>query len=473
MSTPYSLAEAFELLKKRQERPKSNNHAIDILGIVSNISNSAPLPGRSGVRKCQIWLVDESLGSSTRTSESNQRTVRFVLFDSSETTRITKENIKMGDILRFNNVTLKSFRGSSQFQFSSLDPEPGLSWFRLGSVDDPIIYTENDIHASPQNSIPKSMMTSKERVVELANWYTNTRTTRLPPCGPRGLPTRKRNLDELQSSVGLLSNITVRLMCVRILPATSNSNYRYGNRRNTRQRPPLAFASFVDESGATMSFIDSSGRFLSTLKIAEKDNKTTRLMVTNVSTACPSQPQRGLATSANEIVLVPTDKSTMRVISDEKPLDESKKRKPFAHHLNQPSTQEMLHDTDFVVHAGISDMFLNGISFKTSPFVFASSSTFLTTIRDKNDGTFRGPLIYLDQNEGQVGNEGLLALPSVLKTLCGSLDIAELSNHEILCTHSMNLLQALLQEDTILEWTLRKEKTNLMIVKVTLHRLSS
>ena len=462
MSTPYTLAEAFELLKKRQERLKSNSHAIDILGIVSNISNSAPLPGRSGVRKCQIWLADESLGSNSGTYESNQRTVRFVLFDSSEIARIAKENIQMGDILRFNNVTLKSFRGSSQFQFSSLDPEPGLSWFRLGSVDDPIAYTDNDIHASPQNSIPKSMMTSKERVVELADWYTKTRTERLPPCVPRGLPTRKRSLDDLQSSVGLLSNVVVRVTCVRVLPAASNSNYRYRNRTNTWQRPPVAFASFVDDSGATMSFIDSSGRFLSTLKISEKDNQTTRLLVTNVSTACPSQPQRGLATSADEIVLVPTETTTMRVISDEKALDDSKS---FTYGLKKPS--------DFVVHAGISDIFLNGISFKTTPSVFSSSSEFLATLTDKDDGTFRRPLVYLERNEAQIGKEGIPALPSVLKTLCGSLDIVELSNHETLCKYSIGLLQALLQKDTILEWTLRKEKTNLMIVKATLHRLPS
>ena len=84
----------------------------------------------------------------------------------------------------------------------------------------------------------------------------------------------------------------------------------------------MAFASVVDDSGATMSFIDSKGRFLTQLKSAQSDNHSTRLAMTNVSTDYPSQ-LRGLATSTDEIVLVPTETTTVRFISAENIMDEN------------------------------------------------------------------------------------------------------------------------------------------------------
>ena len=477
MSTPYSLAEAFELLKRRQERSKSDREltiAIDILGIVSNISNAVHLPGQSRVRKCQIWLVDESLDDSA-SSDSRQKAIagsRFVLYESSEIARVVNENIKAGDILRFNRVTVKSFRGSSQFQFSSMDPEPGLSWFRLGSVYEPAIYSTLDSHESSESSIPKSMLTSRVRVVELADWYKKTRTSRLAPSAPSALPTRKRRLDEIQSSVGLLSHVTVRVTCVRTHSAALQTNtiQRPNQGGSKRQRTPIVFASFVDDSGAAMTFIDSSGRFLAQLNNAQTKSHTARLVMTNVSTDHRSNFLE-FTTSANEIVLVPTAASTAQVISEEMISNQSNARRNSVYGFDETQARESSNDTVFVVRSGVTDIHLNGLSLKhTSPSIFSSSSEFLKTIMGK-DGNFAKAIICLSKNKEKVGKVGLPATPGVLKTLCGSLDIAELSTDEKLCMHSISFLRALLQEPAILEWTLRQESGSLQIVEAILHRV--
>ena len=472
MSTPYTLAEAFELLRQHQQ--KSTNDAIDILGIVSNISYSAPsLPsGRSGFRKCQIWLLDESLDTSIR-SESNNGALagsRFVLYESSEIARTVKEKIKAGDILRFNRVTLKSFRGSLQFQFSSLDPEPGLSWFRLGSVDDYRIHFEKVSNDALGALMPKGMITSKERVTELADWYKNERKSMNPPSAPSALQTRKRQLDELQSSIGLLSHITVCVTCIRLQPANeTKTNYLSTKRGNNRRRPPVAFASFVDDSGTSMSFIDSSGRFISELKSAQSNSHTTRLVMTNVSTDHKSN-LRG-STTADDIVLVPTEMTTGRLISKDKTpfcLDASRSS---VYDFDSTNTQGKAHGTDIIVRSGISDICVDGLSLKNSPSVFSSPSEYLKTITG-NHRNFGNAIISLEKNDEQVGSDGIPATPGVLKSLCGGLDIAEISNDETLCMYSKSLLQDLLHERTMLEWTIRKDERNdLEIVKATLHCL--
>ncbi len=442
MSAPYRLAEALELLKQRQSKPKNDSksdHVFDILGIVRNIVRSTP---SDRVRTCQIWLVDESSANCG---------LRFVLYQSSEMDRMARENIQTGDILRFNRVALKSFRGSSQFQFSFEDPEPGLSWFRLGSVHD--LRKEND---NREDWIPKSMMTSRVRIVELVDWYKTQRPSWKPPVAPSALPTRKRRLDEI--TLGLLSHLEVQVTSVRSEPATRRNTW--GEAKPQKGRPPVAFASVMDDSGVVMSFIDSSGRFLSKLNLARKRSHTAKISMTNVSAEHQSN-LRGFVTTSNEILLVPTETTTMRIMVTEK--------KVSNHFDTQESSLDDIDTEEMVVRAGIADISINGLSLRKNYSLFSSTCEFLKTIKG-NNGKIQKAIIYLESNNEDIGTDGVPATPFVMKSLCGSLEINELSSNEKLCSISMKLLRDLLRTEIIMEWTLRKDKCNhLEIIEATVH----
>jgi len=191
MSTPHTLAEAFRILMQRKKHPPKNEgttDAVDILGIVSNISTSssaalalvsAPSSRRRHFSHSQIWLTDDSQVNANVTSSGEESlqlfiSATFVIYGSSEVARVDQEQIKAGDVLRFNRVALKDSGGTLQFRFSSHDIEPGVNWFRLGHIDGRGSFNENyfDDHCS-DSRIPENMRTSKERIVELVNWYNN------------------------------------------------------------------------------------------------------------------------------------------------------------------------------------------------------------------------------------------------------------------------------------------------------------
>jgi hypothetical protein len=176
-----------------------------------------------------------------------------------------------------------------------------------------------------------------------------------------------------------------------------------------------------------------------------------------------------LATSGKEIILVPTEMTTARLISEENILNHPNTKSSCINDFDITQTQETTHGTDITMHSSIKDISVNGLSLKTSRSVFSSSSKFLRTIT-RNDESFNEAIIHLEKNDDQVCNTGILATPDVLKILCGSLDVAELSNDEKLCMHSMRFLQDLLQGHIVLDWTLNKNKQNdVKIVKATLH----
>jgi hypothetical protein len=342
----------------------------------------------------------------------------------------------------------------------------------LGSIDCHGRFYGKGFDNDAETTIPKNMITSRERVLELADWYNNKRKMVHPPSMPYALPTRKRQLDEIQSSVGILSNITVRVMSFRSESITEkNPSYSSGEmKRKHRTRPTVAFASFSDDSGVVMSFIDSSGRFLPELRSALNKSHATRLVMTNVSTEHQSNLQ-GLATSGKEIILVPTETTTVRLISGDKIPIYSNTKSSCVLDFDVTQTQESTHVTETIVRSSITDISVNGLSLKTSRSVFSSSSEFLRTITGK-DASFNEAIILLEKNDEQTSKTGILASPDVVKSLCGSLDVVELSNNEMLCMHSMRFLQDLLQGHAVLDWALYKNKHNdLEIVKATLHRL--
>lgn len=311
------------------------------------------------------------------------------------------------------------------------------------------------------------MTTSKERVAELANWYNNKKARSHPPSMPNDLPTWKRQLDEIEYSVGFLSNITVRVIHVRSEPTGEINTYRYGQTK--RKNRDIAFASFTDDSEVIMPFIDLSGRFLPQLKSAQNKNNTMRLVMTNVSTEYRSS-LLGLSTSSEEIVLVPTETTTGRLISRKERSNQLNTKSNSFNDFNATEIQERTR-ASITMLSSITDICINGLFFKSNSSIFSSSLEFLRTVTG-NDGNFNRATIYLENSDEQVSKTGILATPNVLKVLCGSLDVAELSNNKRLCMYSMRFLQDLLHEHIILNCTLNKDSYKTMkVVNVSLHHM--
>mmetsp|Transcript_14303 Transcript_14303/g.33206 ORF Transcript_14303/g.33206 Transcript_14303/m.33206 type:complete len:499 (+) Transcript_14303:226-1722(+) len=497
MSTPHTLAEAFRILGQRQKFPTGNewsNGVIDILGVVSNISTyscsafetttSCRLP-RSP--HSQIWLTDDSQVDNAITKRGAAEEFpelftrpSFVLYGSSEVARIDQEQIKVGDLLRFNRVALKDFDGSLQFRFCFHDPEPGVSWFRLGYIDSQGSFNENNVddHCSASR-IPESMRTSKKRIAELVEWYKNN-FHRILPLSSENLPSRRRHLSEIEFTSGILSNVRVKVVKVRSeYVAVANRNAKLGQKKKrSKMLSSVTFAIFTDESGTSMPFIDTSGRFLPKLRSAQNDNDTTFLIITNVYTEYQSN-LRGLETSTNEIVLVPTVASSgvLVVVPDIKnsnsvnanpsgtsDIDAMPMHEPSQHFSSREKT----------VISRMMDVTVNGISLKKTQSVFATASKYLQTILASNDRFFRTAMVDLETKccYGKVSSSTIEATPDVLKTLCGSLDVDELSSDETLRSYSMGFLRGLINEGVVLEWRLvEDEDKNLTIVKAVLHRI--
>jgi len=476
MSIPLNLFEAFELLRRQQQKPKKNDSrktVVDILGIVSKITtspaprNSAPSRSSDRSRRCQIWLLDES----TASAESP-----FLLRGSSEVARVIKEKIKPGDILRFNGVELKSFGGALQFQFCTQDPEPGLNWLRLGSVNNQGRIDDDAFDVSEDDQLPKSMITCRERLMELANWYSSKRR-KMTINPPNALPTRKRRLDEIHSSVGFISNILVRVVDIRFIPfSKSKIGYFEGEMMVTRSRlpPSSVFATFTDDSGVVMTFVDSAGRYSEKLKAAQCNNNKMKVEMTNISTDYQSSLIAGLPNSSFEIILVPTETTTSRLISVEEDVQSSNVQGTSDVGVTELEPQERIHETDITLRSCVRDICVDGLSLKTSQSAFSSASKYLQAIIGKN-GNYKRAIISLDENHGQICNTRIPSTSSVLKILCGGLDVDELVSENKLCMYSMGFLKSILDEDVVLDWTLHSldcgKDNNFEITKATLHRV--
>ncbi|MGK3742181.1 MAG: hypothetical protein ACI90V_009035 [Bacillariaceae sp.] len=531
-TSPYNLIDGFEVLKQGRQ------NSVDILGIVSNISCS------DDAQRCQIWLLDESLHDHSILSSpqpqsqspfsNNNASARIVLYGSSEVARVVEqENLRPGDILRLNRVVLKgstniinnninnnnnnnrdgdswssdgttgkgkgckTWEGSLQFQFSSHDSEPGLSWYCLGCIDSHGKFIE-------KNRIPENMITSKEIIKRLVDWYNNHSNHRSPSGYPsidsniesststiyRGrnshlttLPCRKRTLDEIYNTVGCTSNIQIRVKQYYSQPATVvvNTGRTYGKNKKRHHKifPPVVFAVVTDYSGTIMSFIDTTGRFLSKLKSAKNDNSNKKfLLLTNVSTVYQNSLQ-GLKSSSKEIVLVPTKTTSGLLISEhDKHNKEGSSSTISVSNSGQETQEEIIPDMEMNVISSLVDIHIGGISLKdicinnSDQSIFSSSTQYLKTILENNGRhAYKSAIIYFD-NDDDIGQA--IANPDVMKSLCGSLDVAELlDNNDTLCIHSMRFLRALLLEHVIVKWTIYVDDDNeLKIAKAVLHQLS-
>lgn len=530
-TSPYNLIDAFEVLNQGRQ------NSVDILGIVSNISCS------DDAQRCQIWLLDESLHDdhSTLSSPQSNASAHIVLYGSSEMARVEQETIRPGDILRLNRVVLKrstnitttksdnrdgkicysdssgtgerskTWEGSLQFQFSSHDPEPGLSWYCLGCIDShgKFIGKNCDVGATLQvgtSRIPENMITSRERIKRLVDWYNNHPNHRAHPGYSSTinsniktststisreinsqlitLPCRKRTLDEIYNSVGSTSNIQIRVKQYYSQPATVvvNTGRTYGKNKKRQHKifPPVVFAVVTDDSGTMMTFIDTTGRFLSKLQSASKNDISNKklLLLTNVSTVYQNS-LRGLKSSSKEIVLIPTKTTSGLLISqhDRNNREGNISSISVPNNSGQETQEEIISDMEMNVISSLVDIHIDGISLKDSCInnsdqsVFSTTTQYLKTILENDRHAYKSAIIYLD-NDDDIGQA--IASPDVMESLCGSLDVTELlENNDTLCTHSMRFLRALILEHVILKWTIYIDDDNeLKIAKAVLHQLS-
>lgn len=487
MSTPCTLFDGFHILRRRQKYPRNHedaSKAVDILGIVDNISTrrSSSTPSRlSRCQRSQIWLVDDSLKgmkSHQSTDDISRQlftSASFTLYGASEVARVDQEQIKAGDIIRFNRVALKNTSQSMHFRFSSQDPEPGISWFRLGCINGDRSFVENRFDGDSESRTPANMTTCKERIGKLVKWFV---TYHQAPylSASNTLPTRKRLLSEIESTVGTLSNIKVTVTKVHSEPGVMmNTNCNSGKRKRRLENfPPIAFASVTDQSEAIMSFVDVSGRFLEKLRSAKNRKDETALVLTNVSTEYYKN-LGGLTSSSKDIVLVPTWNTCAHLLSEDKSENQIFTNGASYSDVDTLQTRETIHDQtarETSIVSKIINIRVNGVSLNRSRSTFSEPSKFLAMVLE--DGTcFRDAIIDLDGDScyRKMSRTDIPAGPDVLKILCGSLEADELKSDDVLCKFSMGFMQNLVYGQVVLRWTLEKKRQNVKIVKVVLHQI--
>lgn len=253
----------------------------------------------------------------------------------------------------------------------------------------------------------------------------------------------------------------------------------------------VVFASVTDQSGTTLTLIDTSGQCTSALQTAfrqqkeEEKNNGVRLVLTNIRAKNPNT-LRGLPSFTEEVVLVPTADTTACVVVVEDD-DSDDKDGTSSDDLERGGDQSRTHqhgptqneqESKFV--AGVQDIVLGGESLKQSDFAaFRSISSFRAVLF--SGGSYRDDGIVHITSWGAATldrrNECHLRVgPSVVQSLCGGLDASELQEDDKLCETAMNLVRAILEEDMLLRWIVRenldeKSPVDPIATTVVLHSL--
>lgn len=91
----------------------------------------------------------------------------------------------------------------------------------------------------------------------------------------------------------------------------------------------------------------------------------------------------------------------------------------------------------------------------------------METILDEGKHFKTARIFFDDQKKGMA-----IAIPEVVKCLCGSLDVDELLNDNTLLRYSMRLFRAVILEKIMLKWTIYTDHNNeRRISNVALHQL--
>jgi hypothetical protein len=465
MSVPCTISEAIEILEEREKQTpasasssvNNNTAPVDILAIIVNhsILQSPPAAASSFVPKAELWISDQSVPSDI--------TARITLSGSMEIARVAEEQIATGDVVRFNRVSLSknSTKSSVRFLFLWNDPEPGIRWFRLGHIDSTAAWiSEEDTRRTPE-----SMVTPENRISELVQWFQKCRnengqshSSSLAP-----LPVQRRSLNEIQSSTGLLSNVTVRVThCdYQRLPQSSSTNNKR-KRGGIASPSSIGYATLTDGSGVTIPLVDPGNRFESNLRTAKDTGRL--LMLTNLLSKSRNDVH-GRTLPLDEVVLVPTRSTVAVLLSNINSIGTN--GETFS--LPEPS-ETISPRSEITLLSSILDMSINGASLRDSRSL-ESTRSFLETIL-LSDGEYRSATLHLEcsLSIGQLGDT-IHADSRVVKTLCGGIEAGELMKDESLGCHVLHLVRALLNEPILLRWTINTRQNQAEVLKVVLPKL--
>lgn len=462
MSVPYTIRGALDTLTSKTS--VSPSAPVDLLAVVVSIISPSSATSTS---KAKLWIADESI--------SSQVSVCVILYGSTEVSRVTEEQISIGDVIRFNNLSLHKAtdHDDNDFQlvYSTIDPEPGLRWFCFGSLlaGDRCIKHDQSVD---QKRIPDNMLTAPQRIQDLKTWFCNSRNKIfLSTLSP--IPCKKRLLSETQASLGLLSNLGVNVLhheCqqTKILE-TPPSNSKKRKFASSISHASIGFATVTDSSGVKMSLIDLNNRFSDTLREAKDTGRV--LLLTNISSTKQSDIQciQGKNCAFDEVILVPTRATVALLLSNE---ESQSSQNLVSYSLPNDATQTQLpgfnsDNQESTLVSSILDISINGKLLHETKCMDSPTSFLKGMIRD---GSYVEVTLHLE-SFAEGGNHLVFAKPSILQTLCGGLEAKELITEERLRLHVFKLVQALIREQVLLIWTIKRNSKEAVVLKVVLPKI--
>jgi hypothetical protein len=448
MPDPCAISEATEILNSKQ----NDSNVSDIMGLVVGLSLFQS-PRATSLQKVDVWISDASVASDVR--------VRVTLYGSTEVARVVQAQVAVGDILRFNKISLNKINSEQfvEFAYPREGAGPGSEWFRLARIDvDHVWINEVSTHR-----VPEDMVTSDDRLNQLVQWSQKNRNgvdkSSLPP-----LPCRRRDLSEIQSSIGLLSNVKVQVThyeCQRIAQSpTMRKRKRPGSTMS------IGFASLTDRSGGVMSFVDTANRFEKVLQDINDSGKL--VMLTNLSSTNQNDIDKRVFRS-DEVVLVPTNNS-VAILLDETQLSDSHDS-PALFADGTESSFSRRNEVSLV--SSVRDISMGGVSIISimNRRSLDSVPAFLEAILTP-EGGYRWAEIQLEFIYfGQI-EHAILTRPEIVQTLFGGIEAFELNGDSTLTLHVSRLVFALMIERVQLRWTIDTSGEVPNITSVVLPTLS-
>lgn len=492
-TVPYTLSEAAEVCKKRKSDtlPSTRDSPIDIVGMIVDLSYARePFP-----IAC-LWIQDPSLPSGVK--------ALFSLRGPKALDFIEECDVSIGDVVRFNRVSLKEIETETggedtvyHFHHSWTDPEAGPEWCRLGRIEG----ISNGSFIQDVLAIPDQMRTDEACLEGLVDWYRESdyfsARGNQKPCLSQ-LPCQQRSLVQLQSLIGVVSNVVVKVTYFQ----NATPNYELGRKRRhssiSTPAAPCSFALLTDGGGrGSMPFWDDKSRFRTLLQQAVTTGRPLRLShVSSQAGRCLGQVSIGRIRkdALDEVVLVPT-KSTMATLlqdgdaalwePEESQVDPTQSQFPTALTHNPYQLEASRHHT--ILLSPIKDIvLLSGSNINTN------TSTSLAQVSEHPDAStwwasalveesgdtpssrrYCSARVTLEAAAVLSGKQQVEASGSIVRKLCGDLSVEELvSGEDSFHRHAYNILVSLYREQVPLRWTLEQApEGSCRVLNVSLRKL--
>jgi hypothetical protein len=475
-TAPCTLSEAIALCNGKRNRDVAS--PIDILAVVVDLSKSKdPFPF-----VC-LWIQDASLSSDTK--------ALFSLKGYKALDRIQDLSITIGDVLRFNRVSLKEVESAAaggsdatsyHFYHSWVDPEPGPDWCRLCHVgSDP-----NDSIETEIESVHDTMQTDPACLESLVAWYQQSdyfATRGGPALTP--LLCQQRSLIHLHSLVGVTSNVVVKVIeFQRAVPPVTLAR----KRSSGSMLAPCSFALLSDVVGS-MAFLDDENRFHSILEQAFQTCRPLRL--TRVSAQSGRSLPRMRKDALDEVILVPTKLTQATLLDEHDTAAVSWGREDS----QVGSTQSQIPITLIDQHANkkqrmvvspLRDMLLWGSKYSLSQvsgdeariqWIAALVQSSDGSLSSSSRASYGNVILTLLETAVLPGNPRVHATGSVVQKLCCDLTPDELTgdNNSYYGLYAFNILFSMWKDQVPLCWTLEPPvdgTSSYRVVHVSLPKLT-